>query len=256
MQKRVLGFCCLTLLFALARALPALAQGGESGNPPEYTYVAEWAVPRDQWRDMAKVTADEKATMEKLLTDGTIVSYGDFSNLLHQEGQPTHGSWFSATSIGNLLRALEAIYKLPQVTFPVLAASKHWDYMMVSHVHNARSGNFKGGYLAGGAFDVKPGHSHEFHELIKNNIVPIMEKLLADGAVISYSVEKEEFHSEKPGRVTLVYTTADAAGVDKVEGALDSAFNRNPALEAAFSSAVEHESHRDFLARIGNMVNK
>lgn len=256
MQKRVVGFCCLIVLLALATALPARAQGGEGGKPPEYTYVAEWAVPRDQWRDMAKVNADEKATMEKLLTDGTIVSYGDFSNLLHQEGQPTHGTWFSATSIGNLLKALEAIYKLPQVTFPVLAASKHWDFMMVSHAHNARSGKFQGGYLAGGGFDVKPGHSHEFHELIKSNLVPVMEKLLADGAATSYSVDTEEFHSEKPGRVTLVYTTADVAGVDKVEAALDSAFGKNPALEAAFRSAVEREGHRDFLARIGTMVSK
>ena len=256
MQKRVVGLCCLMVLSALATALPAQAQGSESGKPPIYTYVSEWAVPRDQWRDFAKVRADEKPTMDKLIADGTIVSYGDFANILHQEGQPTHGSWFTATSITNLLKALEAIYKLPQVTFPVFAASKHWDFFLVSEAHNERSGNFKGGYLAGGGFDVTSGHGHEFSELIKNNLVPIFEKLLADGAVTSYSVDTEEFHSEDPGRVTLVYTAADATGVDKVESALDSALGKNPALLATFHAAVERKGHRDFLARIDTMVNK
>ena len=89
-------------------------------------------MPRDQWRDYAKVTADEKTMMDKLVADGTLTGYGDFSVLLHQEGQPTHGSWFSATSRAGLLKALEAIYTLPQVNFPVLGASKHWDYLVAT----------------------------------------------------------------------------------------------------------------------------
>lgn len=256
MQKRVVGFCCLMVLFASAAVCPLRAQSGEGGKPPEYTYIAEWAVPRDQWKDMAKVIANEKALMDKLIADGTIVSYGDFSNLLHQEGQPTHGSWFTATSIANLLKGLEAIYTLPEVTSPVFSASKHWDFFMGSRLHNARSGKFQGGYLAGAGFDAKPGHAHEFDELIKNNLVPVFEKLLADGAVTSYSVDSEVFHMEKPGRITFVYTTADAAGVDKVEQAVLSAFEKNSALQAALQGAVDHDTHRDFLARIGSMTNK
>lgn len=256
MQKRVVGFCCLMVLLALAAALPARAQGGGGGKPPTYTYVAQWAVPRDQWKDMAKETADDAALMEKLIGDGTIVSYGDFSTLLHQEGQPTHGSWFTASSITNLLKALEAIYKLSNVTPPVFAASKHWDLFLVTDAHNERPGKFQGGYLAGSGFDVKTGHGDEFEKLIKNNLVPVFENLLAEGAVTFYAVNREEFHSEKPGRVTLVYTTADAAGVDKVGKALDSAFELNPALQAAVRSATERAGHRDFLARVGTMVNK
>ena len=155
-----------------------------------------------------------------------------------------------------LLKALEAIYTLPEVASPVFAASKQWDFFMGSRLHNARSGKFQGGYLAGAGFDAKPGHAHEFEELIKNNLVPVFEKLPADGAVTSYSVAGEVFHSEKPGRVTLLYTTADAAGVDKVEQEVLSALEKNPALEAALQASVDHETHRDFLARIGSMTNK
>ena len=255
MQKRVLGIGCLIVL-ALATAWPGQANGADEKKAPKYTYIGEWAVPREQWRDYAKVNADERATMDKLVADGTITGYGDFSNLIHQEGQPTHGSWFTATSRAGLLKALEALYKLPQVTFPVLGNSKHWDYIVVSRQHGSRSGSFPGGYLSGGGFDVKPGQEKAFNEVMDKNIVPIMEKLLAEGAVTSYSVDSEEFHTEAPGRVTFVYTAADAAGVDKVEDAIVAAFKSDPALESAAIAAVDWKGHKDFLARVGNMVNK
>ena len=75
MLKRVFGFGCLVLL-ALG-IVPARAQ--EGGQPAIYTYVAEWAVPREQWRDYAKASADEKVAMDKLVADGTLIGYGDFS---------------------------------------------------------------------------------------------------------------------------------------------------------------------------------
>ncbi|MFB3920228.1 MAG: hypothetical protein ACE145_00820 [Terriglobia bacterium] len=254
MQKRVWGIGCL-LALALAAAWPVRAKAADAKSPT-YTYIAEWAVPREQWRDYAKVTADERAAMDQLVADGTLVGYGEFSVLLHQDGHPTHGSWFTATSRAGLLKALEAIYKLPQVTFPALANSKHWDFLVVSRAHGERSGKFQGGYLSGGGFDVKPGQEKAFNEVMNKNIVPIMEKLLADGVVTSYSVDSEEFHQEAPGRVTFVYTVADAAGVDKVEDAIIAAFRNDPALESAANASVDWKGHRDFLARVGNMVNK
>jgi hypothetical protein len=235
---------------------PAQAQGPDGGKPAVYTYVGQWAVPREQWRDYAKVNADERDTLDKLVADGTLIGYGDFADLLHQEGQPTHGSWFTATSRAGLLKALEAMYKLPQVTFPVLASSKHWDFLMVSRMYGLKSGKFQGGYLGGGVFDVKPGQERVFSELMKKNFQPIFEKLLAEGTVTLYSVETEEFHSQTPGRVTFVYTTADAAGVDKVENALESTLMGDPVLASAFRAAVDWKGHHDFLARVGNMVNK
>jgi hypothetical protein len=244
------------MLLVLATGLPVRAQGPEGGKAAIYTYVAEWAVPREQWRDYAKVNADERETLDKLVADGTLIGYGEFSSLLHQEGLPTHGSWFTATSRAGLLKTLEAMYKLPQVTFPVLANSKHWDFFLTSRMHGMKSGKFQGGYLVGGGFDVKPGQEKAFNELMKKNVQPIMEKLLAEGAITSYSADTEEFHAETPGRVTLVYTATDAAGVDKVENALESAIMGDPTLESSFRAAVDWKGHRDFLARVGSMVNK
>jgi hypothetical protein len=241
------------VLLALGVA-PARAQ--ESGQPAIYTYIAEWAVPREQWRDYAKVTADERDTMDKLVADGTLIGYGDFSILLHQEGRPTHGSWFTSNSRAGLLKALETIYKLPQVTFPALAASKHWDFLNVSRNYGMKSGKSQGGYLGGGIFKVKPGSMKTFFDISKKHVVPIMEKLKNEGVVNLYSIETEDFHSEAPGTVIFVYATADAAGIDKVGDAINAEFESHPELETTFRAAVDPQGHTDFLARVGNMVNK
>jgi hypothetical protein len=195
--------------------------------------------------------------MEKLVSEGTLTGYGAFTNLIHQDGEPTHGTWFTATSEGNLLKALEAVYAQPgSTTAPVQGASKHWDYITVSRIYNQRSGKSEGGYLGGSQWDVKPGEMRAYTDLTKSTVVPILEKLLADGTVSSYGMDTEDFHTRELGRVTFFYTTPDAASFDKTSKAFDEAFDKSPALGSALRSMVEEKGHRDFLDRLRYMNNK
>ena len=45
---------------------------------------------------MAKLDEQDKPLLDKLVADGTLIGYGAYYNLIHQEGEPTHGSWFTA----------------------------------------------------------------------------------------------------------------------------------------------------------------
>lgn len=256
MQKRAIWYVCLLTLLAVPAGTALGAQNQDQGKPPIYTYIAQWAVPRAQWADMAKIDDQERPLMDKLVADGTITGYGAFANLIHHEGEPTHGSWFTATSEGKLMKALEAVYAQGTTTAPVQAASKHWDFIVVSRAYNAHSGKFDGAYLSGSGWDVKPGEGQAFRELINSRLVPVLEKLVADSALVSYSVDTEDYHTEKPGRVTLVYTTADAAGLDKVGEALEAAFSKDPEIGPAFRSMTDGEGHRDFLLRVTHMTIK
>ncbi len=245
------------LSLALVIAFPSRAQNSDQGKPPVYTYLAEWAVPRAQWADMVKLDDQDKPLMDKLVADSTITGYGAYTNLIHQEGEPTHGTWFTATSEGNLMKALEAVYAQPgTVTAPVQGASKHWDQILVSRMYNQRSGKSEGGYLAGDQWDVKPGQMRAYNQLMKTSLAPVFEKLMADGVVTSYWFETEDFHTQKLGRVTFVFTTNDAAGLDKASKATDEAFEKDPALGDALQSMVNREGHRDFLTRLRYMSNK
>jgi len=256
MHKRARGYVFLFTLIVLAAGMPLRAQNTDEGKPPNYTYIAEWAVPRAQWPDMMKIDDQERPLMQKLVADGSITGYGTFENLIHHEGEATHGSWFTATSEGKLMKALEAVYAQGTTTAPVLAASKHWDFIVVSRAYNGRPGHYEGAYLSGSGWDVKPGEGRAFHDLMNSRLVPVFDKLVADGSVVSYSVSTEDYHTEKPGRVTLVYTAADASGLDKVDQALEAAFSKDNEIGPAIRSMTDGEGHRDFLLRVTHMEIK
>lgn len=256
MQNRATWFLGL-LSLALMVGIPSQAQNGDQMKPPVYSYISEWAVPRAQWAEMVKLDDQDRALMDKLVADGTLTGYGEFTNLIHQEGEPTHGTWFSATSEGNLLKALEAVYAQPgSTTAPVQGESKHWDYMVVSRMYNQRSGKSENGYLAGDQWDVKQGEMRAYNDLMKTALVPVCEKLLSDGVLSSYGIETEDVHTQKIGRVTFYFTTADASGFDKASKAFDEALDKNPAFGDAFRSMVDRDGHRDFLDRLRYMNNK
>lgn len=256
MKKRFIGAMCLLALFVLAANVPLAAQGMEQGKDPVYIYVAEWEVPRAQWGEMTKQNDAQRPVLDKLVADGTLIGYGQFSSMIHAEGSPTHGSWFSARSQGGLLKALEAFYARPDVTSPVLANSKHWDYFLVTRHYNGHSGTFKGAYLVGGTWDVKPGQARAYTELIGKTIVPVMEQMLKDGLIHWYSVDWQNFHTDNPGRSSFVYVAANADAVDKVDKAIDAALEKHAGLGAAFGSLVDMASHRDFLLWVSNMSYK
>src|SRR3954453_7644808 len=149
------GTCFLVIAVAFVSVLPMQAQA-PAEKPTVYTYVSEWSAPRAQWGELEKNADAERSLFEKLVADGTLTGYGSYSYLIHTEGEPTHGSWFSATSEGNLFKTLEAIYAQPQlVTNSAQAASKHWDHLFQSTNYNGRSG--KGGYITISRWQLKPG---------------------------------------------------------------------------------------------------
>src|SRR5215475_15916536 len=101
MRIRAVGVVACQLVCGAAilmAALPATAQNAAEQKAAVYTYVSEWAVPRAMWADYKKEDDADLEAMKKAFTEGTIVSYGSFSVINHQEGQATHGSWFTATS--------------------------------------------------------------------------------------------------------------------------------------------------------------
>ena len=54
---------------------------------PQYTYVSEWGVPRGMWPDYEKATVVDSDILGKAVADGTLVSFGTYAVLAHQEGQ-------------------------------------------------------------------------------------------------------------------------------------------------------------------------
>jgi hypothetical protein len=245
---------CLVGLMAL-RVQPALAQSAAE-KPTVYTYVSEWTVPRAMWADYDKQQAAGNDAMKKLVADGTLLGYGNFAVVNHQEGAPTHGSWFSASSMANLMKVLEGLRAAPTATSPVFSASKHWDYILSSRDYNAHSGTFTNGYLRVATWTEKPDASDPGGRIVKATLGALLEKMLADGSLHAYSIDRENIHSTDPNTFFIVMVTNGAEGLDKFAAALEEMGKSSPTALPAFGSLIEGHGHRDTLARVNTATYK
>ena len=234
----------------------AWAQASGTDKPPIYTYVSTWAVPRAMWGDYLKNQAADDQALSKAVADGTLVGFGSYSVLNHQEGQPTHGSWFSARSMANLVKVLEGVRSAPDATAPALAASKHWDYILASREYNAHSGTFKNGYLRVGSWRYRAGALDPDGKIMKATMVAALEKLLADGALHSYQIDLERVHSSDPDSFNVAIIANGAEGLDKFDASVEQMEKNDPAGMAGFGSLVDLHGHRDFLAHVDTMTQK
>lgn len=258
MRRRTSRIVFVVCVFAIAMMMASTAwtQSASTEKAPLYTYVSEWAVPRAMWNDYQKSQATEDEAMKKLVADGTLVSYGSFSVLNHQEGAPTHGTWFEAHSMANLMKVLEGLRARPDATSPVLSASKHWDLILESRNYAAHSGSFKNGYLRVGSWKYKAGASDPDEKILKATMVAMLEKLFADGALHSYQIDEEVVHSQNPGGFHIAIIANGAEGIDKFNAAIDENEKKNPAGWAGFGGLLDTDGHRDFLAHVDAMTVK
>jgi hypothetical protein len=220
-------------------------------KPALYTYVADWNIPREKWADMEKSYGPEQKLLDKAVADGTIVGYGNDVTLVHQGDGITHDDWWSAMSLAGVLNVLDQLEKSADSTTSVLtSATNHFDNVYESRYYNWHPGAVKGGYTYEASYRLKPDAPDDAVEtLSKRLIVPLLEKLFADGTLREYEVDTQAIHTEAPGMFTIVYLAANADGLDKVNAALEEAIKSDPLGGVAFTSMIDISAHHDDLGR-------
>jgi hypothetical protein len=227
----------------------AVAQAQVKEKPALYTYYASWQIPRAHWADMDKANQADQKALDQAVSSGSLVGYGDDAAVVHQSDGSTQDNWWSATSMATLLDVLESLSK--GAPPPVLAmATKHSDEIFESKFYNWHAGTYKGCYTHTAYYKLKADAPDDAVATIsKAFVVPLMEKLLADGTIVEYEVDEEAIHTEAPDAFWITYIAATSAGLDKVNAALDSAFMANPFTGPALGSMVDLKDHRDYLVR-------
>jgi hypothetical protein len=254
MNKKFWSAFALVCALAVAAlwAAPACAQMSEVKEKPRmYSYISFWNIPRAQWGEMAKADAADEKIVEKALANGTIVGYGFDLNLIHQPDGATHDEWWSAMSLGGVLSVLDQFYKSGSPTSPVLgSASKHWDNIYVSRYYNWHAGSWKDIYTSGSCFKLKPdAPDNAIDTLSKNVLVPVLEKMMAEGALHEYEIDTEVYHTQPVGTFCVFELAANAEALDKIGAAVRDSFKSNPTYGPAFGSMVDWTGHQDYLVR-------
>lgn len=258
MRNRILGVC-VVVCFCVGAVITFSGQKAAAqatDKPVVYTFVMEWDVPRGMWADYDKQMATTAETLKKAVDDGTLTGYGMFSTITHAEGAANHGTWITANSVANLMKVLDVLRASPASTSPVVAASKHWDYLVSSSDYAAHSGTFTNGYLRVATWMGKEGANDPDGKIEKASMVALCEKLMADGALHSYSIERENIHTMDANAFFVVLVTNGPEGLDKFNAAVADMGKTSPTSLAAFRSLIADTGHRDTLAKVTTFVHK
>jgi len=258
MSKRVL-ILLAAFVFVLLAPLVALAQQQE--EPPTFTFVSEWAVPRAQWADWVAYTDKSvKPIFDKLLADGTISSWGTYVTIVHDESGITHGSWYEANNITAIERVLGEIAKLGAA--PITStATKHRDYLMRSPLRRANAASGSNGYLWVSANQILRGKAQDWREMFNKYSKPVYDELLANGTILAYWIDVEQVHTDNPGWRYVVYLTPNADALAKVNAAFEAAGQKrgsdaNRAIAQSFADITVVGTHRDYFARVTHYAQK
>ena len=250
------GSCAL--LMAAAFAMPSNAQTAEvKPKPPMLSYIANWQIPRANWAEMEKSAAARKEVMDKAMADGTIVGYGDDLNLVHTPDNETHDTWWSAMSMAGLVKVLDQLMAGEVSGTPNAAnPTKHWDEVYVSRYYNWKSGAYHAGYVHVAVYKFKADAPDDALDLLSQHmVVPVLEKLLADGTIVEYEIDTQAIHTSAPGTFLIIYVTPTPEGLDTVNAAVRANSKEHPLGIDAFGSFTDDSGHRDELLK-GNGVFK
>ncbi len=246
--------CAMVFVMGLFVAVPGAAA---QAKPAEilYTYVSNWTVPRAQWGDMDKFSQSMKPILDKLIDDGTLTGYGFAETVVHTENGPTHVDWMQATTVGGILRALDAVREAAN-TSSILGNARHWDTFLRSTVPGYKAGTYEHAYLRGATFAIKPGHVDDWSQDFKTYMAPELAKMVDDGTLAGYQLDTLLVHEGDINTLDYAFVTTQPDGIDKVQAMIRRVEAKNPAIGAAFDSWERDKGHADSIALVKMMRTK
>ncbi len=251
MLKRIAGLLVVVLAVVVVPA--AISQ--MEPTPRVYTFVSQFQVPRANW---AQYSEDTEKTfvpvVEKMLADGSLVSWSTFEQVVHTPDGFTHGAAWSSNSLAGLMKVLDEVRKNGPRPGQI-AATKHEDYLMQTTLYHNGSGTPT--YLRVVCSNAKADKPDGYTATLKKLLVPTFEEQVKKGVGTYYGVEEQYVNNTAPSTRCVVSTYPNAESMDKWATAINTTMSKwSPAERAEFAGATVLDSRRDIMARITHSGHK
>jgi len=249
-HHRLPQLAVLVLLACVLAVPPAIAQEA----PDPITYVAEWDIARDQWAGYGEwAMKNHKPILERLSAEGVLLDWGFYETYVHEEGSNTHGLWWTAATFSGIEKVRAALLKAP--FHPASITAAHHDYLLRTAVGASRPGATAGGFLYVNRQEVRPGQGAEWRKLWDRQMKPVLDEMVAAGALASYAIQYEDVHTAPNSYRYVVTVSTSPEGEDQVEAAFAAARAKTSDAEREATGRLARdltvaETHRDYMARI------
>ncbi|MEO8723943.1 MAG: hypothetical protein ABI395_10560 [Sphingobium sp.] len=219
-------------------------------KPIMYSYQSILTMPRAQWADMDKAYGARRAVLDRAIADHTLIAYGNDSNLFHTADGWTHVDWWAGSSLAAVFKVLDEMKKSGVTDTPVLAtAMTQIDGAYLSRYYNWRAGSYEGLFTHVGIYKLKSdAPADAMDTLSKKAIMPLLEPLVASGAIVQYEIDEEAFATGS-GAFFISFMARTPEEMMKTTAALAAMFKSHPA-----GSMVDFTAYRDAYSRTDKAV--
>jgi len=254
------------LLFVLTVALlmTAAAAAQEMQEMKPVSYLAEFQIhPAKAQAFIGLVKKHDKPVLDRLMTEGAVLAWGLDTTVIHREEGSNFLFWFVTadyagmdTVFAELEKMEESIPAEDQAKFmDSVDFKKHHDHILKAiHVNVSPTEPEGPVYTNYSSLKVKPGKSREYTEYYKKYTVPVLDPLVADGTLIGYGLDREDFHTEEPEWRFIWIATPNLAAFDKTDAAFAAARETMSRadisiMENTYRELTEAGVHRDYFFR-------
>ena len=141
-----------------------------------------------------------------------------------------------------------------RVSSSLTAATAHRDYYLRSIAGGGKPGSGEG-YLTVSSYLLKAGKAQEWKQLWEKNSKPLFDELVGKGALIDYSIDVEDVHTDSPMWRHVVSLSPSAEADDQLGAAFDAASAKLTPEERktrglTMEAVLEPAAHRDSYSRV------
>lgn len=215
-----------------------------------YGYTSDWTFPIAQWDAFSKAVEASRPIKERLIADGTLLSWGADVSIVNTPDGFTHSEWVQARSLENLMKAINAL-SITTIAPPYTVATKHADALYVTLLNNnGGTASASSGFLAVSLWSVKTGRDQEFEALFKKYYQPWLDQMVAQGSALRYTFNTSIVHTGPPGLYSFGVVLRDEASYDKFGANVRTMLEQNSALHDSLKEITAMEDSRDKLFRM------
>jgi len=213
-------------------------------KPPMYSFIAVWNIPKDQWKARENQASAAKKILDQAIDKGTIVSYG-------YDGNPLHDTFWLAMSKAGLDSVRDQFQKLGITAVPAKAgALTPPASILISRYYNWRTTRCENAYVHVGIYKIKPDAPADVvDQLSKNFFAPVLEKMLADGAIFEWETDTYADPKDSPGTFLIAYLSAKAEDLEKANKAVQERLKSNLPNAPALDSLIDVKASSDVVVR-------
>lgn len=254
----------IAIAFAVACLLVLSAAAQEKTEIKPVTYLAEFQVNPAKAGDFVGIVKKYHGPMfDGLMKDGTVLAWGLDTAMIHRENGGNFLFWFATADYAGMDKVFAELSKLEEKMSKEDQANlmgstdftKHHDHILRNIQMNISEAMTPGPvYTNYSSSKLMRGKGRDYEELYKKYTVPVLDALVADGSIIGYGLEAEDFHTEEPEWRFVWVVTPNLAAFDKLDAAFEAASAKLTPAERSMRDGQFREitvdgAHRDYFFR-------